>query len=160
MRANISFLLSLLSSLNPPLSIRRQRLHIPDPLRILLNTAITTKEPHPTDALDRLPRPLLLIFICLIDQILRLHIAIEIIANKIIVAVVSDAIAQSRETVRIAEGVRFDGVEDFSKVRVEGEAAVCVGVAQVLDVFGEVAEEEDIGFTDFTSYFDLDFALA
>ena len=29
-------------------------------------------------------------------------------------------------------------------------------VAQVFDVFGEVAEEEDVGFADFAGYFDLE----
>jgi hypothetical protein len=31
-----------------------------------------------------------------------------------------------------------------------------VGVTQVFDVFGEVAEEEDVVFADFTGYFDLE----
>ncbi len=30
-----------------------------------------------------------------------------------------------------------------------------MGVAQVFDVFGQVAEEEDVGFADFAGYFDL-----
>ena len=35
------------------------------------------------------------------------------------------------------------------------EGAVGVGVAQVFDVFGEVAEEEDVVGGDFAGYFDL-----
>jgi len=30
-----------------------------------------------------------------------------------------------------------------------------VGMAEVFDVFGEVAEEEDVRFADFARYFDL-----
>ena len=35
------------------------------------------------------------------------------------------------------------------------EGAVGVGVAKVFDVFGEVAEEEDVVGGDFAGYFDL-----
>ena len=76
-----------------PYLVRRQRLHIPDPLRILLNTPITTEEPHPAHTLNTLPCPLLRVLERLIDQILRLHIGIEIIADEIIVPLVGDAVA-------------------------------------------------------------------
>lgn len=35
-----------------------------------------------------------------------------------------------------------------------------MGVTEVLDVFGQVAEEEDVGFADFAGDFDLEFLLA
>lgn len=69
---------------------------------------------------------------------------------------IDDAVAQRTEAGGVPEGVGFDGVEDAGEVGVELEVAVVVRVAQVFDVFGEVAEEEDVGFADFARYFDLD----
>ena len=68
---------------------------------------------------------------------------------------IDDGVAEGGEAVGFAKGVAFDGVEDFSEVGVDGEGAVIVGVAEVFDVFGEVAEEEDVGFANFASDFDL-----
>jgi len=102
----------LICFLSPPLSTRRQRFHIPDHVRILLNTAITAKEAHPAHALNRLPRPPFLIFVGLVHQILRLHVAAEVVAHEVVVAVVGDAAAQRAEAVGVAEGVGFDGGED------------------------------------------------
>lgn len=64
-------------------------------------------------------------------------------------------ITQCGEAARVAEGVGFDGVEDAGEIGIEGEIAVGVGVAEVFDVFGEVAEEEDVVGGDFAGYFDL-----
>jgi hypothetical protein len=144
-----------INSASSPISTRRQRLHIPDHLRILLNTAITTKEPHPRHTLNRPPRPPLLVPIRLVHQILRLHVAGEVVAHEVVVAVVGDAAAQRAEAAAVAEGVGADGGEDRGEGGVERECAVGVSVAQVFDVFGEVAEEEDVGFADFARYFDL-----
>lgn len=124
-------------SLSHPLHLlRHHRLHIPNHLRILLNTAITTEEPHPRHANNTLTNPLLLIPIRLIHQLLRLDIGIEIIADEIIIAVVGDTIAKSAEARGVAEGVGFYSVEDTREVRVQGEGAVGVCVAEVFDVFG------------------------
>ena len=148
------------SSLLPPHLagdlLRRQRLHIPNHLRILLNTAITTKKPHPANTLNAFTDPLLLIAIRLIDQLLRLDIRREIIGHEIVIPIIGDAVAQGAEAVGVAKSPGFDRGEDFREVRVEFEGAVGVGVAEVFDVFGEVAEEEDVGFADFARYFDLD----
>lgn len=78
---------------SPPSLLRRQRLHIPDHVRILLDAAIAAEEAHPRYTRDALANPLLLVFIRLIHQFLRLDIAVEIIADEIVVAVVGDAVA-------------------------------------------------------------------
>ena len=134
---------------------RRQRLHVPDHVRILLNTPIGAKEPHPAHASNALANPLLLVLIRLIHELLRLAIRCKVVADKVIVAVIDDGVAEGGEAVGFAEGVGFDCVEDFGEVGVEGEGAVVVGVAEVFDVFGEVAEEENVGFADFAGDFDL-----
>ena len=125
------------SSPNKPPLLRHQRLHIPDHIRILLNTAIATEKPHPGHTLNTLGHPLLLIFISLIDEVLRLDIAAEIVADEVIIAVIDDAVAERVEARSVAECAGADRVEDFREVWVQGEGgAVGVCVAQVFDVFG------------------------
>ena len=68
---------------------------------------------------------------------------------------VDDGVAEGGEAAGVAKGVGFDGGEDLGEGGVEGEGAVVVGVAEVFDVFGQVAEEEDVGFADFAGDFDL-----
>ena len=124
-------------------------------IRILLNTPITTKKPHACHTRNTLLQPSRLVLIRLIHQLMRLNIRIEIVGHEVIIPMIGDRIAQRGKAARVAKGVGFDGVEDASEVRVEGEGAVGVGVAEVFDVFGEVAEEEDVVRGDFAGYFDL-----
>lgn len=86
---------------------------------------------------------------------MRLDVAVEIVADQVIVAVVADGADEGGELVGVAEGVGLDGLEDFGQIRVDGVGAIVVCVAQVLDVFGQVAEEEDVVFVDFAGDFDL-----
>ena len=132
-----------------------QWLHVPNHIRILLDTPITAKEAHPRHTRDTLANPLLLVLVRLIHQLLRLAITAEIITHEVVIAMIDDGVAESGETVGIAKGVGFDGVKHFGKKRVEVEGAVVVGVAEVFNVFGEVAKKEDVGFADFASDFDL-----
>ena len=86
---------------------------------------------------------------------MRLDIAVEVVADEIVVAVIADGADEGGELVRVAESVRLDGVEDFDQVRVHGVTAVVVRVPEVFHVFGKVAEEEDVVFADFAGDFDL-----
>jgi hypothetical protein len=162
---SFSFILPLLNSQLPlpqptRLSpLRLQRLHIPDALRILVDAAITAEKAHPCHARDRLRRPLILVFVGLVDERLRLHVAVEVIRDEVVVAVVLDGADERAERAGVAEGAGLDRGEDVGEVGVDGVRAVSVRVAQVFDVFGQVAEEEDIVLADFTGDFDL-FSLA
>ena len=82
-------------------------------------------------------------------------VAVEIIANKVIVAVIYDRADEGGELVCITESAGADGVEDLLEVRIDGVLAVVVGVAEVLDVFREVAEEENVRVANFAGNFDL-----
>lgn len=62
---------------------------------------------------------------------------------------IDDTVDQCGELSRVAEVAVLDGVEDAHEFRVELEVTVEVRVPQVLDVFGQVAEEEDVFFADF-----------
>lgn len=63
---------------------------------------------------------------------------------------------QSRKVVGRSEGVGADVVENRGEVRVKRGRGVVVCVPEVVDVFGEVAEEEDVLLADFAGYFDLE----
>ena len=82
----------------------------------------------------------------------------KVVRNQIIIAVVEDGGDEGGEVPCVAESAGADGVENAAQVRVDGRgvgAAVVVRVPEVFDVFGEVAEEEDVGFADFAGYFNL-----
>ena len=66
-----------------------------------------------------------------------------------------DGADKGGELVCVTEGTGADGVEDLLEVRVDGVLTVVVGVAEVLDVLGEVAEEEDVRVANFAGNFDL-----
>ena len=82
---------------------------------------------------------------------MRLDVAVEVVGNEIVVALIDDGIAQGAEAIRIAESATLDGIKDFGEVGVEFEVAIGVGVAEVFNVFGEVTEEKDVGLADFAS---------
>ena len=132
-----------------------QRLNVPNALCILTNNPIRREEPHARNTSNALIHPLLAVPKCLIDEILRRDVAVEVVGDKVVVAVLGDRGEEGREVRRVAECAGADGVEDCGEVGVKLEAAVEVSVADFFDVFGEVAEEEDVIFADLTGYFDL-----
>lgn len=133
----------------------RHRLNIPDRVRILLDTSIAAEKSHPAHARDTFADPLILILIRLIHERMRRDVRVEIVRDKIIVPMVGDGTAQGAESAGVAKRVGFDGVEDFRKVGVQRKGAEVVGVAKVFDVFGEIAEEEDVGVANLARYFNL-----
>jgi hypothetical protein len=130
-------------------------LRVPDLLSILLNASIGAEEAHPRHSCDCLGEPFLLVLVRLIDEILRVDVALEIIRDEIVIAMFYNAVDQSTELTSIAECTIADGVEDPFQLRIDLEAAVEVSVTKILDVFGEVAEEEDIILADLSCNFDV-----
>ena len=93
--------------------LRGQRFTIPNLLSIFLDAAIATEESHPRDRRDALLQPGILILVRLIHELVRLDIAIEIIGNEIVIAMLGDAVAQSGEVACVAKFVGADRFEDF-----------------------------------------------
>jgi hypothetical protein len=91
----------------------------------------------------------------LINQILRLAVAIEVIGDEVVVSVMHNGVCECGESTGVAEHAALDGLEYFLEFFVELVVAVDVGMAEFIDIFGEVSEEEDVVLTNFTSYFDL-----
>tara|TARA_R110002003_G_scaffold42_3_gene3084 strand:+ start:14478 stop:14738 length:261 start_codon:yes stop_codon:yes gene_type:complete len=86
---------------------------------------------------------------------LRLDVRRKVIRNEVVVAVFNDAVDESREFLSVAKGAVVDVVEDNGELGIELVVAVEMGVSEVLDIFCEVAEEEDIVLADFTGDFNL-----
>jgi hypothetical protein len=86
---------------------------------------------------------------------LRLDVRRKVIRNEVVVAVLNDAVDESREFLSVAENAVVDVVEDNGELGIELVVAVEMGMSEVLDVFCEVAEEEDVVLADLTGDFDL-----
>jgi hypothetical protein len=129
---------------------RSDLLSIPNLLRILLDAAVRAKESHPSDSSNGLRKPLVLVLVRLVNEFLRIDVALEVVGDQVIISVVRDAVDEGAELGRIAEHAFADDFEDAREEWVELEVAVPVRVAQVFDVLSEVAEEEDIVFADFS----------
>lgn len=79
-----------------------------------------------------------------------IEVALKIVRDEVVVAVVDDRVDEGGELGGVAEGAGADRVEDAGELGIEVEVcAVEVVVAEVVDVFGEVAEEEDVFFAYF-----------
>lgn len=86
-------------------------------------------------------------------------VGVEIVRDKIVVTVLFDRACERGEVSLVTKHVVFDCVEDTLQLWVQLEAPVEVSVAQILDVFGEVAEKEDVLLANFTGDFDLSVVL-
>jgi hypothetical protein len=145
----------LLASLWRRLILGNERLHIPDALRILVNTPVTREEAHPRHGGDGLCSPFLRVLVALIDELLRLDVRREVIRDKVVVAVVNDTVEQSRKPLGISECSLVDAVEHFGELRVELVVRVEMCVSEVLNVLSEVTEEEDVLLANLASNLDL-----
>ena len=86
---------------------------------------------------------------------MRGDVGVEIVRDEVVITVLFDRAYQRGEISFVAEHIVFDCVEDALQLWVQLEAAVEVSVAQVLDVFSEVTEEEDVLLADFAGDLDL-----
>ena len=68
---------------------------------------------------------------------------------------VNDGVGERRESAGIAEHAVLDGIEDLLELLIKMVIAVHVGMAELIDIFGEIAEEEDVVLTDLAGDFDL-----
>lgn len=137
------------------LVLNNQRLDIPDTISVLISDAIHREESHARDRENGLGQPLILIQEGLVDHRVRGDVGVEVIRDEVVVAVLIDGANERREVRAVAEHVVSDCLEDTLQIRVQLEVAVEVAVTQILDVFGEIAEEEDVLLADFTGDFDL-----
>ena len=67
---------------------------------------------------------------------MRLDVAVEVVAHKVVITVLGDGVAQGREAVGVPKHATSNGLEDFGEVGIELELPEAVGVTEVLNVFG------------------------
>ena len=133
----------------------RKWLDIPDRLGILIDTAIAREEAHAGDAGNALREPFLLVAVRLINQLLRLDVRGEVIGDKVVVAVLDDAVDECREGLCVAECAISDSFEDTIKLWLDLIGGIQVLVAQLLNLLSKVTKEEDIVLADFSGDFNL-----
>jgi hypothetical protein len=80
---------------------------------------------------------------------------VEIIRDEVVIAMLFDSGDESRESACVTKSTFLDFIKDLGEIRVEDMWTVGVGVAEIFDVFGEIAEEEDVVLADFACDFNL-----
>lgn len=96
-----------------------------------------------------------MVLVLLVDELLRLAVRGKVIGHQVVIAVLDDAVDEGGEGAGVAKRSLLDLVEDFGERFVELVVAVNMSVAEIVDVFGEVAEEEDVLLADLAGDFDL-----
>ncbi len=84
----------------------------------------------------------------------------EVIADEIIIPMITNGLHERRERALVAERALFYLVKHFLQIRVQRRLAEDVVVSKLFDVFGEIAEEEDVAFANLASDFNLLFIIS
>lgn len=147
--------LSLPRASQPKLLPNRKRLDVPDALRVLVDAPVAGKEAHASHRRDALGHPLVLVPVRLVDQGVRLDVAAEVVRHQVVVSMLPHGGNQRAKVVGRPERALFDLAEHPVQVAVDRVGAVGVRVAKVLDVFCEVAKQEDVVLANLTSNLNL-----
>lgn len=84
----------------------------------------------------------------------------EVVGNEVVVPMVFDGVDKSGKGALVAKSARVDGFKDSLEFGVELMFAVVVVVTEVFNVFGEVAEEENVLVAGFTSDLNLNWWIS
>jgi hypothetical protein len=101
-----------------------------------LNASVTGEEAHSRHTRDTLANPFVLVLVCNVDQILRLQVTLEVVGDKIVIAMLGDSGDKRRKRSLIAELVALDGVEDFLQAGMDLVLAVKVCMTKIFDILG------------------------
>lgn len=122
----------------------------PHLVSILNHTTIRSEETSPCRTENTLGEPIVLVLVRLVDKILGIAIALEVIRDEIEVAMVDNTVDKRRELVGISEAVALDGIKDLTEIVIELEFTVAVVMTKVFDVLRKVTEEENVLLTNFS----------
>lgn len=86
---------------------------------------------------------------------MSLAVAVEIVADQVVVTMILNSTDQGTESTLIAESTILDAVEDLDKLRVDAVVAIEMGMSEILNILREVTEEENILFANLTSDLDV-----
>lgn len=132
-----------------------QGFDIPDALGILVDTTVGAEETHPGHAGDTLGNPFFLVAIRVVDEGVGLDVAVEVIRYEVVITMVTNSRDHSSKIIGRAECAFLDSFEHLGQVRVHSVGAVRMRMAEILNIFGEIAEEEYIVLANFTGNFNL-----
>lgn len=132
-----------------------QWLDIPNTVCVLCNHPVCGKESHPGHASDGFDDPFILVFERLVDHFLGCDVGVEVVRDKVVVAVINNGGDQSREVSCIPEGAAADRIEDLGKALIELEPAVEVTMTEVFNVLGQISKQKDVLLADLAGDFNL-----
>lgn len=149
----------------------RKLLHIPDLLGVFVYTAtaatcqhpvrkansysylLGSEESHPADSSDTLGQPFVLVSVRLIDELMGLDVAVKVVGNQVVIAMVDNAIDESAKLSGLAELATLDSVKHLDEVWIEFELGVVVCMPKVFNIFSKVSKEENVLFPNFACNF-------
>lgn len=105
-----------------------ERLDVPNHIRVLIDATITAEEAHASHRDDRLLDPLLLVLVRLVHEVVRLDVAVEVIRNQVVVAVLANSSHHGAEVIGRAKCPLLDLHKHLLQVRVNGVISIVVGV--------------------------------
>jgi hypothetical protein len=132
-----------------------KRLCVPDTLGVLVYASVTAEESHTGNRGNCLLDPFLLVLVRLIHKLVSLVVAVEVIRHQVVIAVVTDGCNQGTKIMNRTEGALLNLDEHFLQIRIDLVGTVLVVVSEILDVLGEVAEQEDVALANLTSDLNL-----
>lgn len=96
-----------------------------------------------------------MVLVGLVNECLRLNVRVEIVRHEVVVTVVFNGTNKSTEVACITKGTRLDSIKNFDEFGVKSVCAVCVCMAEILNIFGQITKEEDVVLSNFTGDFNL-----
>ena len=135
--------------------VHSERLNVPDAIGILVDAAVRGEEAHARDAGDALGDPLLLVFVRLIHKRVSLNVAVKVVRDKVVIAMVTNSRDHARKVLGVAKGAVLNGLKHLDQVGIDAVRAIGVRMAKILDILGEVTKEEYVILTNLTRDFNL-----
>lgn len=122
---------------------------------VFVDASIRAEEAHPCHACDRLGQPLVLVLVRRVNGRMCLDVAVEVVRDQVVVAMVTNSRDHCEKVVGRAKGAVLNCLEYLVQIRVDSVRAVRVSMAKVFDILREVSKEEDVVLADLTSDLDL-----
>lgn len=116
----------------------------PDLLGVLHDASVAGEVTHAGRREDGLLCPLLLVRVGLIDHLLSLDERVKVVGDAVVVLSVDNAVDERLEGSGIAKDALSDSIEGLLQRLRDLEVAVSVSMSQILNLLGEMAEEEGL----------------
>lgn len=108
---------------------------VPDTVCIFVDATITAEETHASNTGDTLGDPGILILVRSVDEILCCEVGVEVIRDKVVIAMLNNCVDEGGEGPLVAESTLLDGFENAGQSWVDLILAVEVVVAKIFNIF-------------------------